>query len=414
MIRYIKAIEPRFVLLNLLFVIVTVLTVCFASAAERQYNINVAEYSKIAGSLVNRLEFTDHDFYETDNVFNIPVESYLSMYEQLTSCDSFELYEIKFQPIDVNYTAEDDYSRFSKILGTSEIYETDEDLPCFHADCTQMSQNCFDVYPVSISEGRAFEENDFVLHPGSAIPVLLGSSFMDDFSIGDSFEGSYLDYETAFEVVGFITPESYYVLAGDPVYLNRTIIIPFVSVLPENIDEFRNFALAQYISKITNYIHVREGYSMEDVYKETERIANAYGLEQFEYYGMMIDVKFGSATMDIDTIGFLPGLLRKIACLLFVAFAAVNFKLLHSRRRTYAAKLVCGIRLRTVILQWLTENIVYILLALVLAIAVGLPPTKSDILLFMVMPAIAFVVSLIVLSNRSINRILTEEAKNVG
>ncbi len=412
--RYIREIDLRFALLNLLFVVITVLTVCFASYSQRQYDVRVAEYSKAAGSLVNQLEFTDHDFYDTNNVFDIPVESYLSMYNQITSCRSFELYEIKHQPIDINYQTEAEHSRFSKILGTSETFESEDGTMYFCADCTQMSQNCFDTYPIRISEGRAFEEDDFVLNPDAPLPVLLGSDFADDFSVGDSFNGCYLDYETEFEVVGFFTSDSYYVVGEYPKYLNRTIIIPFVSVLPEDIDNFRDFAFLQYTSKVTNYIHLREGYSMNDVYQETEKIANSYGLEQFDYYGIMINAKLGSIETDIDMVGFLPGLLRKIACFLFAAFAAVNFELLHSRRRTVAARLICGVKHSTVIWQWLTENLVYTLLALAVATAIGLPPSPSDLMLFAIMPAIALVVSLIVLSQRSINKILTEEAKNVG
>lgn len=414
MIRYIKEIRISILLLNLLLVILTVLTVCTSTSAQKQYDKKITEYSKSKGTLINRLEFSDNDFYNTDNVFNISAESYVSMYKQLISCPSFELYEIKYQPIEIYNTNDNMKNFFSEIMGHTESYEKENGKIFQFVDCTQMSENCFEAYPIHIDEGRYFDKYDYILHRDSPIRMLMGYSYKDYYNIGDLFQGNYLGYETEFEIVGFMTQDSYYCVGDDQKYTDRMIIIPFISVPSDEINILKEFTFSQYINKITTYIHVREGYTMDDVRNDTKRITDYYGLEQFEYYGLMIKTEFGSTKIDIDSVRFISTFLRRMLYFIFIAFSTVNFKLFHTRRRTVAAKIICGIRRSTIALQWQIENIIYIIIAVLIAAIMGVTPTKSDLVVFISMQVVSLIVSIIILSGRYINRILTEEEKNVG
>ena len=128
-----------------------------------------------------------------------------------------------------------------------------EGEPAVAAEAVQVTENFFDLFPVQITEGRRFTEEDYDFLGKGTIPVIMGAAYIGSFSLGDRFEGYYLCDRFTFEIIGFAESGSAFYSSGDrrPVSYDRYIIMPFASV-SEDSEIGRIILLQQFCGLITD------------------------------------------------------------------------------------------------------------------------------------------------------------------
>lgn len=111
------------------------------------------------------------------------------------------------------------------------VYEIDGE-PATAAEALQVTDSLFDLFPLQITEGRGFTDDDYDYLGKGRIPVILGAAYKETFSVGDTFEGYYIFERFTFEVIGFSEGRNYFYSSvdGRPVPYDRYIIMPFANV----------------------------------------------------------------------------------------------------------------------------------------------------------------------------------------
>ena len=111
------------------------------------------------------------------------------------------------------------------------VYEIDGE-PAVAAEALQAAHRFFELFPVQISEGRAFTDEDYDCLNSRRIPVILGSAYNESFSVGDTFEGYYIMERFVFEVIGLAESGNPFYSSAEnrPVLTDRYIIMPFAEV----------------------------------------------------------------------------------------------------------------------------------------------------------------------------------------
>ncbi len=115
------------------------------------------------------------------------------------------------------------------------VYEIDGE-PAVAAEALQVTENFFDLFPLRISEGRGFTDEDYDYMNSGRIPVILGSAYKESFSIGDTFEGYYIFQRFVFEVIGFAESGNPFYSSAEsrPVPADRYIIMPFAEIIEDS------------------------------------------------------------------------------------------------------------------------------------------------------------------------------------
>ncbi len=131
-------------------------------------------------------------------------------------------------------------------------YEIDGE-PAAAAEAVQVTENFFDLFPVQITEGRGFTNDDYDFLGKGLIPVIMGAAYEESFCLGDRFEGYYILDRFTFEVIGFAESGGSFYSSGDgrPVSFDRYIIMPFASI-SEDSEISRIILLQQICGLITD------------------------------------------------------------------------------------------------------------------------------------------------------------------
>ena len=128
-----------------------------------------------------------------------------------------------------------------------------EGEPAVAAEAVQVTENFFNLFPVQITEGRKFTDEDYDFLGKGTIPVIMGAAYKGSFSLGDRFEGYYICDRFTFEIIGFAESGSAFYSSGDgrPVSYDRYIIMPFASI-SEDSEISRIILLQQFCGLITD------------------------------------------------------------------------------------------------------------------------------------------------------------------
>jgi hypothetical protein len=92
------------------------------------------------------------------------------------------------------------------------------------------TQEVFQNYDMQVSDGRLFDEKDFVYTEGEPYPVLLGAEYKDFYKVGDIIEGSRQTTDDKLIVIGFLKAGTLFAnmddVADPLITLDRYIIYP--------------------------------------------------------------------------------------------------------------------------------------------------------------------------------------------
>lgn len=147
-----------------------------------------------------------------------------------------------------------------------------------------VNQNSCDKFGIYVSEGRVFEESDYLFKGlDSKIPVLLGKKYKNIFSIGDTIEISYYTMKFDAEVVGFVTRGISITESGSGVEipLDRYIITPaFVFTDEPKTDDEKFFQAAVTLDNINGTVYLNRGYNFYDLIELIDQCREKYDLER--------------------------------------------------------------------------------------------------------------------------------------
>ena len=122
----------------------------------------------------------------------------------------------------------------------------------------QLSSNCMEFFPLRVQEGRLLREEDMsALSNNSStniLPILVGHEYAGLLHIGDRIESNYIEKEISLEVVGILDSDSYLMVNGYPLYLDRYIIMPSF-LCSEPLDEADEiFQVRHYANKLSGFL----------------------------------------------------------------------------------------------------------------------------------------------------------------
>ena len=112
----------------------------------------------------------------------------------------------------------------------------------------QVSEPFFSEFQLRAQEGRLLEGADFADVKAETLPVVAGSGYRADFSLGDTLLCNYLGRELTLQIVGFLEKDASFSRGGLPEYCDRYLILPQLHPQPEKPTEFNKKRLSQQAS----------------------------------------------------------------------------------------------------------------------------------------------------------------------
>lgn len=153
-------------------------------------------------------------------------------------------------------------------------------------DAFQINKQACEYFKLNVIKGRTFQQGDFD-DTGNVLPVLMGSSYMDIFEVGDQLPATYYQKEVVLEIIGFLHENTMIYFNGDSeFYLDQYIIIPYINYnAPET--EFDDwFQKIVYFAMINGYISISPGDSFtRNMMMELETISEKTGFYNYNFIG---------------------------------------------------------------------------------------------------------------------------------
>ena len=237
--------------------------------------------------MAERLDDSFYDEYRQDDGQRF--QSLLTFSDKLRSSGELTFIPYATNPLELLNLTLPDPCRVN--YGTEFAGESDYEIegePAVAAEAVQVTESFFDLFPVQITEGRRFTEEDHDFLGKGTIPVILGAAYKGSFSLGDRFEGYYICDRFTFEIIGFAESGSAFYSSGDgrPVSCDRYIIMPFASV-SEDSEIGRIILLQQCCGLIT------DGNGREDALKRVNEYLADSGLGDWvgQFYIMDTSLK---------------------------------------------------------------------------------------------------------------------------
>ena len=246
----------------------------------------------------NRLRVSEKSYKLSDNGLDVSkfytsLSSLINLknfYNQLTHNNDIYFYEIINQPVYLQLSSKDDSLRFKTFATNYDSGSIDDVITInkswyFPVKNLSIDMNTYNLFEFDIFEGRSFDVNDMIYDESKIIPVILGYSYSDLFSIGDSFKVNHLRFDLEFKVVGILSKDFCMPLGNELVDLNRYIITPSLTFpnSPKSEEELF-FQGISYLQKINGYIILKKC-TLQEFSNFIEKIRLSNGLFDFSIIG---------------------------------------------------------------------------------------------------------------------------------
>lgn len=159
-------------------------------------------------------------------------------------------------------------------------YDLAEIEKVFSPQAKRIDQAAMEHFYLQVSEGRLFEEKDFIFNQGQTeIPVLLGSAYAKGLHVGDTLKAVLDSQMCEIKVVGIleentlIATDQILGTEGHPVTLDYSIVFPFfyINTVPQT-EEEQTFARNNYTGGIQGMIVVDSNAPRSEVNEAAKRI----------------------------------------------------------------------------------------------------------------------------------------------
>lgn len=331
--------------------------------------------------------------YKTDYQGNL--DDMKQAYAQLSSLG--EYYEISMQflylpdfPFSDHflYLYEEGYSEDSKVLVNLDGIPTSLSA----VKTIQLSGNCMDLFPRKVQEGRLLteKEDDALYEAGTTLPILVGSEYADLLQVGDLVDGLYIQKALSLEVVGVLAPNSYLSFRGQPLSLDRYLIMPSFRCAAPTGDADELFQVRHYANKLSGYFPQEKAPQILPVITDLNRLE--IGTFSFStgnalsgiYSHLMSSIGLSTHTLNLIFIA--------AVMLLFPLFLLY---LLHRNFSYLACCFLSGISIRTLQLRTIFSCLILLFVPVLslygyaLLVGLALRPASIVLVLFLVLLSLA-------------------------
>lgn len=190
--------------------------------------------------------------------------------------EEFELRELSFQPVQqLSYYDKDQafIREGSKMNEKVSIEGKETFVNTFY---TIIVDDYFsEKLAINILDGRIFEKNDFTYQ--DKIPIVLGYSYQEYYSIGDTLNLNYLSENFNFVVIGFFDKDTTVKSNNAEYNLNEYICLPFFDLAISDFSNCSNsFCEIYYMIRTNGYIPAKE--NQEEIKEKVEEFARQRNL----------------------------------------------------------------------------------------------------------------------------------------
>ncbi len=323
-------------------------------------------------------------FRSEPNALNI-LKNY---YHALMNAESFQYLAMFDQSItinDVNGAADSDGGRSKE------------------AEAFQMNEQACQYFELNVIEGRAFQQGDFDDN-GNVMPVLMGSSYMNAFEVGDRLPATYYQKEVELEIIGFLRENTMIYYNGNyEFYLDQYIILPYIHYDAPQTESDESFQEIVYFAMINGYISISSGDAhTQDMMAEMEAIAEKTGFYNYVFIGSNPNLQQYRGLINILNKNY--DLILSLLILSFlvnmVTLGVQAYMMQQRRLRMMAIHYLNGATLQSLMKQIVMEVLLVIGLAAFLGwnVLVRLKISNIVILLIFLMIAVTFMIGISLIS----------------
>ncbi len=208
----------------------------------------------------------------------------------------------------------------------------------------QVSDCFFDLFSISVKEGRRFAEEDYEIKEGQPVPVLLGNDYEGVLSVGDTFQGYYFFMPVTFQVAGFLEDHSFFYSETEKEFLScgRYVIIPaFLTGIDSESERM------MLLGQIGGILASDQGYpELKETY---DRLKKECGLERWQmgiadpnrYRNIHTQMSMYQSMSD-EVLGEFRVILWLVLGFIVISQVFVVCGLIRAQYREYGIHLLCG------------------------------------------------------------------------
>ncbi len=263
------------------------------------------------------------------------------------------------------------------------------EYPEYVINAYAVDKNYLDIFGISLDSGRLFSDEEFENCDFSRVPVILGYDYREYFSLGDTFEASFIDFPgnspsgnyakpMTFEVIGFVGKDSivYMVGGGVPYSLNKYIIIPYYTKTLEEWLEFYSEnkeyggGTFRYVNYYMHELGIGAGLSKHYVtskenesaaIEEINRLLDEAGLgAAFKVHRVIAPEQLADQYAERTALETILLAVMLALSLLSIVFSTVNN--VTDNMKTYAIHNLVGAQRRHIVLFAVAETVLYCIL----------------------------------------------------
>lgn len=263
-----------------------------------------------------------------------------------------------------------------------------------NVEAFQLNEQACKYFALNVIKGRTFQQSDFNDN-GNVMPVLMGSSYMNIFEVGDRLPATYYQKEVELEVIGFLRENTIvYYNGNSEFYLDQYLILPYIHYdAPETeFDEW--FQEVVYFAMINGYISISSGDAFaQDMMTELEAIAEKTGFYNYVFIGSNPNLQQYRGLINILNRNYdlILSLLMLSFLINMVTLGVQMYMMQQSRLHIMAIHYLNGATLQSLIKQIIMEMLLVIGLAALLGWNVLVRLKISNIVIMLIFLIIAII-----------------------
>ncbi|MGL4850715.1 MAG: hypothetical protein ACRC28_17655 [Clostridium sp.] len=280
-----------------------------------------------------------------------------------------------------------------------------------------VDKNIYDKYNIKISEGRGFEDEDFIIEGKKEnIPIIIGEEYKGILKIGDeasrvipdlSSNESDAFQEIKFEVIGFYEEDDLLVL-NDYNPISGMYMTNFGAIIPI-VNDIAWIDTATLISQYGVFVTVENKAKIVEIEGRLNQVAKEEGFyiekDSFEEeYNRGVKILSDRK----NTSELLGGV---IIILSIIGVSAIMVGRINSRKKEIIVKISCGAKLKKIILEMIIESIIICVMAFIVSQIfifvnygdyIGMEEIIKNLILTGIIVILVTIIPLMNLNNRSV------------
>lgn len=283
----------------------------------------------------------------------------------------------------------------------------------------QMNEQAFKYFDLNLIKGRPFQSGDFK-DTGNVMPVLMGSSYIDIFEVGDQLPAAYHQKEVTLEIIGFLHENTMIYFNGDSeFYLDQYIILPHINYNEPETEFDDWFQKIVYFAMINGYIAISPGdSSTHNMMMELETISEKTGFYNYNIIGSNPNIQQYRGLINIlnKNYDLILSLLILSFLITMVTLGFQVYMMQKKRLHIMAIRYLSGATLQSLIRQLVMEVLLAVGLAALSGWIVLVRLKISNMLIMLILLMIAIIltvgislVSIYKLKNTELMLILNQE-----